>query len=191
MERFPLVTPSNCNCHLSIVWNLLRVQELTGEEGGSFEVLLGLIERTQSDCTAVLRCDTCRQVRFSLVLITLVSGILVEQLEACCNGIGLCQNSEPSTAASSSGLKASLGDYELDDADSRLLARELIGLRMRQFSEVMVLLQNAITEVQSMNKSDDLLQDSKTGLVCLESIKVHGDRLSTLLQTLGSQNLNL
>ena len=184
MEGFPLATLLDCNCHLSTVWTLLSVEELGRSECVSFESLLGLMERTQLDCTVVLKCDTCRRLRFSLALITLVNGILFEHLEAYCNDIGPCQSSDP---PSSTAPHASLGDYKLDEADSQLLARELIRLRTSQLSEMMVLLRSAITEVQSMEESDDLLQDSQTWLVCLESIRVNGDRLADLLHTLDNQ----
>ncbi|KAF1934437.1 uncharacterized protein M421DRAFT_121091 [Didymella exigua CBS 183.55] len=132
---------NTCGCTLSVLHTLMRVEQF-GTGTLDLPKSLELLEDAELRCRVLLNCATCRTRRFSLSSVTVVCITIVDWvrkewfpddlINGCTDHI------------------VSLGPYELDPADTEILSRELMSLQLSHFSDVVDLLQSALSNMKSI-----------------------------------------
>ncbi|KAK7530962.1 uncharacterized protein J3D65DRAFT_607175 [Phyllosticta citribraziliensis] len=143
---------NNCGCTLSALRVLMHIEQLEGT-AVALETLLELMESAEVNCLMVLDCETCRQQRFSLASVTVLSTCVIDWVRRGWLGEenDNTDNDENSATNTNNIDKAriTLGSYDLDPADAETLSRELIALRLSPFSKLMALLNGALSSLRS------------------------------------------
>ncbi|KAF1934432.1 uncharacterized protein M421DRAFT_121051 [Didymella exigua CBS 183.55] len=120
-----------CNCSLSAVRVLMRIEQFEGVKV-PLETLLEVMEDAEVRCCAVLNCTLCSQRRFSLASVTVVSAAVVEWVHGAWLEGGINHT-------------VSLGDVRLDRTDAEMLGRQLMSLQLSHFVKVMARLEGTLS----------------------------------------------
>ncbi|PSN67006.1 hypothetical protein BS50DRAFT_380229 [Corynespora cassiicola Philippines] len=133
---------ASCNCTLSAIQVLMRIEQLEGSAVG-LETSLEVMEDAEVRCLAVLNCTACRQRRFSLASVTVVSATVIEWVQ------GAWLRGDINNGVS-------LGSFALDRADADMLSRELMSLQLSHFVKVMAQLDSALSTARSVQVAEYL-----------------------------------
>ena len=128
---------SNCNCTMAVIRVLMRIEQLEGVQVG-LSTSLEVMEDAEVRCFAVLSCPICRQRRFSLASVTVISATVTEWVRRTWLG-GSIDND------------VLLGDIHLDRADAEMLSRELMTLQLSHFVRVMTRLETTLSAASSVH----------------------------------------
>ncbi|OJD31019.1 uncharacterized protein BKCO1_5300020 [Diplodia corticola] len=137
---------TNCSCTLSALRVLMRVEQLEGS-AVPLERSLELMESSEVGCMTVLNCERCRQHRFSLASVTVLSACIIEWVRRTWLG----------DDGSACAARISLGNYDLDPTDAEMLSRELMALQLSHFSKVMALLKAALGTLEAGGPAESFL----------------------------------
>jgi len=141
LNKRKVMATTTCGCTLSVLHTLMRVEQF-GTGPTDLPKSLELLEDAEVRCRALLDCNTCRTRRSSLSSVTVVCITIAEWV---------CKQWLPGDLIKGSTDHIfSLGPYDLDPADAEILSRELMSLQLSHFSDVMNMLQRALSTMKSV-----------------------------------------
>lgn len=136
-----IMSAPTCGCTLSVLHTLMRIEQF-GTGTLDLPKSLELLEDAELRCRALVNCTTCRTRRFSLSSVTVVCITVVEWIRKDWIRGDLVNGCTDHIV--------SLGPYDLDPADTKILSRELMSLQLSHFSDVMNLLQSTLSAMKSV-----------------------------------------
>ncbi|KAK7519260.1 uncharacterized protein IWZ02DRAFT_380251 [Phyllosticta citriasiana] len=168
---------NNCGCTLSALRVLMHIEQLEGT-AVALETLLELMESAEVNCLTVLDCETCRQQRFPLASVTVLSACVIDWVRR--GWLGEENDNTNDNNNDNDKARISLGGYDLDPADAETLSRELIALRLSPFSKLMAVLSGALSSLRSAQMD-----------ACLEIVQANVQQLRECAQRIKTLSASL